>query len=204
MLTTVNRRRGDDIMPAALAVLRRDGPSGLAMRNVAAEAGVTATALYRHFESKDALVAAVVKEVYRGFRQSLIAELPSSDPAIWLRLAFDRFLRFGLEYPNDYRLLFIEPHGKGIDRFPGDFVKGKSSGFRHLTDIVARCMNAGVLRGDSETEAAYVALTIYAHMHGLITLYLGGRFPDPRVFESFYHESMERLVTGLGTPAQRP
>ena len=105
-------------MPFALAVLRRDGPSGLTMRAVASEAGITATALYRHYPDKDALVQAIVRTVYGIFRQHLIGEVPGTDAAIWLRLAFDRFMRFGLEHPNYYRLLFVEPHGFGIDRRP--------------------------------------------------------------------------------------
>jgi AcrR family transcriptional regulator len=197
MLTLVNKARGEGILPAAMAVLRRDGPAGLVMRNVAAEAGVTATALYRHFDSKDALVKAVVKEAYRLFRQSLIADVTTGDAVVWLRVGFDRFLRFGLEHPNYYRLLFIEPHGHGIDRYPADFTKGKSAGFTHLRTIVERAIAEGSLSG-TRSDAPAVALTIYAHMHGLITLHLGGRFPDVREFERFYFESIERILKGLG------
>ena len=192
----VGSRRGTDVMGAALAVLRREGPSGLVMRNVAAEAGVTATALYRHFDSKDALISAVVKETYHEFRQSLVAEVSTGNPGTWLRVGFDRFLRFGMEHPNYYRLLFIEPRSNRIDRYPDDFVKGKSAGFRHLRDAVKVCIEAGVLRG-APRDAPYIALTLYAHMHGLMTLYLGGRFPDDDQFERFFHESLERVITGL-------
>ena len=74
------------------------------MRHVAAEAGVTPTALYRHFASKDALLREVRREVYRVFRPSSIAELPHGDRSVWLRLACDRYLRFTLGHPNYCRL----------------------------------------------------------------------------------------------------
>jgi AcrR family transcriptional regulator len=198
MLTLVNRKRGDDPLPAALAVLRRDGPAGLTMRNVAAEAGVTATALYRHYADKESLLRAVVRETYGVFRDAMGAEVPSGDSHIWLRLGFDRFLRFGLEHPNYYRLLFAESHGVGIDRYPDDFVNGKSGGFRQLRDLVAACMTQGSLHGEPATDAPDVALTLYAHMHGLVMLHLAGRFPDQRVFQRFYMESMERVIAGMG------
>jgi AcrR family transcriptional regulator len=189
--------RRDELVACALALLRRDGPGALTMRNVADEAGVTATALYRHFASKEALLAEIVRAAYAVFRQSLMGQVPTGDPEVWLRLAFDRFLRFALEHPNYYRLLFVEPHGIGIDRYPDDFRAGRSSGFRQLRDLVAASMRAGVIAGQSSRDAADVALTIYAHMHGLITLFLAGRFPDARVFQRFYLESLDRLLSGL-------
>jgi AcrR family transcriptional regulator len=195
MLTSVNRKRGDDPLPAAVALLRRDGPGALTMRNVAAEAGVTATALYRHYADRDALIAAVVRDVYGVFRRWLVVPIGTGEPATWLRLAFDRFLHFALEHPNYYRLLFLEPHGHGIDRYPADFAAGRSSTFRQLRDVVEHCMAAGVLRPADATD---VALTVYAHMHGLIALHLAGRFPDPAEFARFYHRSMESLVAGIG------
>jgi AcrR family transcriptional regulator len=197
MLTSVNRKRGDDLLPAAMAVLRRDGPDALTMRNIAAEAKVTPTAFYRHFADKDALVRAVVREAFGVFRQAMVTELQGRHPEVWLRLAFERFLEFGLEHPNYYRLLFIEPHGFGIDRYPDDFRKGKSPAFRQLTSIVAECMRGGVLGGDPETDAPDVALVIYAHMHGLIALRLAGRFPDRREFKRFFLMSLDRLLAGL-------
>lgn len=195
--TQVYGDRRDDLIASALVVLRRDGPAALTMRNVADEAGVTATALYRHYADKEALLADIVRATYRVFRQSLLVEVPEGNADVWLRLAHDRFLTFALEHPNYYRLLFLEPHGIGIDRYPADFQQGKSAGFRHLRDVVAACMREGVLAGEPAKHAADVALTIYAHMHGLIALFLGGRFPDAQVFQRFYLQSLDRLLDGL-------
>jgi AcrR family transcriptional regulator len=196
MLTMVNRKRGDDPLPPAMAVLLRDGPGALTMRNVAAEAGVTATALYRHYPGKDALVKAVVKATYEIFRRHLITEVEGGDPITWLRIAADRFLRFALDYPNYYRLLFEEPHGFGIDRYPDDFRKGKSPTFRQLRDLVHAAIESGALAG-KPANAGDIALTFYAHLHGLIMLRLAGRFPDDAAFQRFYGQSVERLFQGL-------
>jgi AcrR family transcriptional regulator len=169
------------------------------MRTVAAEAGITATALYRHYPDKDALLKALVKHVYGVFRQHLIVAIDDGDPVTWLRIAADRFLRFALEYPNYYRLLFHEPHNIGIDRYPADFVRGKSPTFRQLRDLVRAGINSGVIDANSagDAAAADIALTFYAHIHGLIMLRLAGRFPDDRAFQRFYGHSVERLLNGL-------
>ncbi len=176
-----------------MAVLRRDGPSQLTMRAIAAEAGVTATALYRHFASREELLRAVIREAYRIFRTYLVVEHREGGPAAWLRLGFDRYLRFALEHRNYYLLLFAEPHGLGIDRYPDDFLSGRSPAFRQLRDVVQANIDAGVLR---PTEAADLALTLYAHMHGLVMLHFAGRFQSDRVFERFFHASLERVLRG--------
>ncbi|MEX2583299.1 MAG: TetR/AcrR family transcriptional regulator [Gemmatimonadota bacterium] len=203
MPATPRRKRGDDLLPPALALLRREGPDSITMRNVAREAGVTAAALYRHFADKDALVQEIVREVYSRFRAALDADPEDADPKDGdplsaLRSASLRFLRFGLHNPNYYRLLFAHPHGFGIDRYPDDFRSRGSRGFRRLREVVARGMRDGVLAGDPSSDAGDVALTLYAHMHGLVMLSLAGRFPDRGEFEAFYATSFDRLLRGIG------
>jgi AcrR family transcriptional regulator len=194
MLTIVNKRRPLAPTAAALALLRREGPAALTMRNVAAEAGVTATALYRHFDDKTALLHAVVHEVYAVFHDHMIGELPG-DSAAALSVACDRYLRFARSYPNYYRLLFAEPHEIGIDRYPKDFQSGRSPTFRALKSLVARCVADGVLSSGNEAD---IALTLYAHMHGLVMLHLAGRFQyNETLFERFYQDSIARLIDGL-------
>jgi AcrR family transcriptional regulator len=182
-------------LAAALAVLERDGPDQLTMRAVAAEAGVTATALYRHYADQQALLAALVTTVYQGFREAMLAASPAPASLGSLRVAFDRYLRYALEHPQHYRLLFVEPHRLKIDRYPSDFVSGRSPTFKALRDIVAGCMAVRLLRAG---EPADVALTLYAHMHGLIMLHFAGRFgDDARVFEAFFHRSLDHVIDGL-------
>ncbi|HLL24811.1 MAG TPA: helix-turn-helix domain-containing protein, partial [Kofleriaceae bacterium] len=50
------------LIAAALKELGREGLTGLSLRGVARRAGVSAPAVYRHFESKDDLLAAVASE----------------------------------------------------------------------------------------------------------------------------------------------
>ena len=198
MSTPVNKASGRRIPPlqAALRVLRRDGPAQLTMRTVAAEAGVTATALYRHFDNKEDLLRAVIREAYAVFRSYLTVALDGSDPGVWLQLGFSRYLDFALRHPHDYEILFVTAHGLAIDHYPDDFRSGRSATFRHLTGVVRACMEAGVLRED---DPADVALTLYAHMHGLVMLHRSGRFrDDDEVFRGFYFASLGRLVEGLG------
>jgi WHG domain-containing protein len=80
-------------------------------------------------------------------------------------------------------------------RFPDDFAARRSAAFSLLADRVAAAMAARELRDDDPNE---VALTLWAHAHGLILLQRAGRFghqlaPYRRAFD----RSLDRLVAGL-------
>jgi AcrR family transcriptional regulator len=64
----------DKILTAALVVADRHGLSGMTLRMVGAELGSDPTAIYRHFSSKEALVAAIGN---RLFGEVVTAELSS-------------------------------------------------------------------------------------------------------------------------------
>ena len=193
MLTIVNKLVGADrVMAAARRVLARDGSSALSMRNVAAEAGITATAIYRHFKDKDALLATLIRERYDEFLQYLAEAAPGRSPLERLMNVFDRYVDFAIDHPSSYDLLFVEPHGISIDRYPTDFTSGKSRGFRQLRALVDECIAAGEIRPGDPTD---VALDLYAHAHGLVMLHRAGRFGAKNdVMRRFFRRSMARLA----------
>ncbi|MCX5402250.1 TetR/AcrR family transcriptional regulator [Streptomyces sp. NBC_00102] len=67
----------DRVVDAAFTVLGREGLDGLSMRQVAAELGVSASALYAHVSSKDELLELMYTRLFDGF------SIPSPDPARW-------------------------------------------------------------------------------------------------------------------------
>lgn len=54
--------RRDDLVSAAARVFARDGFHGVGIERVLAEAGVAKMTLYRHFKSKDELIAAALEQ----------------------------------------------------------------------------------------------------------------------------------------------
>lgn len=180
------------VFEATLRVLERRGPSALTMDNVAAEAGVTATAIYRHFANKDELLKALIRDRYDVFLEYVSAADTEGSARHVLISTFDRFLDFAFEHPHAYELLFVTPHGISIDRYPDDFRSGKSRGFRQLKALVAKGIDAGEIR---DGDAADVALDLYSHAHGLVLLHRAGRFGGRNdVMRRFFRRSLERFL----------
>jgi len=193
MLTLVNQESTEGrILAAAERVLRRDGPSGITMRAVAAEAGITATAIYRHYADKAALLKRLIREEYNLFLSYVTAVPATLSPADKLRATSDRYVDFAIDHPQAYQLLFVEPHGISVDRYPKDFQSGRSRGFGQLRALVEECMDAGEIREGDPTD---VALDIYAHLHGLVMLHSAGRFGGrTAVMRTFVRRSIARLL----------
>jgi AcrR family transcriptional regulator len=63
--------RREDILDAAARVLLRDGVASLTMATLAAEVGVTSGALFRHFETRDAILVALAERT----AERLLADL---------------------------------------------------------------------------------------------------------------------------------
>ena len=98
------------LLDAALAVLARTGLQGLALEDVAREAGMSRQTLYRYFGSRDALVSAVVvREEERFIALIEAAAAAHSDLGAALEAAIGEALRLARAHPLLDRLLASEP-----------------------------------------------------------------------------------------------
>jgi AcrR family transcriptional regulator len=167
------------------------------LREVARRARVSAPAVYRHFDSKEALLREVAGLGFRIFSSYLLRALAAPSARERLLASAEQYLRFGLENPRDYRVIFMGavedplllPKKKGDQHDPT---------FQFLVDRVRECMQDGVLREGDADEAATI---IWSHVHGLTSLRLSGhlmRLGSGARFKSFYDHAVERLILGLG------
>jgi len=186
------------ILSHACEVFLRDGLDGFSMRKLAKEVGVTAPALYRHFENRERVLLSVVGEAYKVFGQYLYRALSGRSPLERFVLAGEAYLDFVLEHPRLYDMLFIPPAVLGLDDFPEDVASLACATGQFWMDRVRECIDAGILtRGDPEG----IARTLWGHAHGLVSLYLNGALDlSEKEFRSFYRISGERILSGLGEP----
>jgi AcrR family transcriptional regulator len=95
------------LIEAGLAHLERADAATLSLRDLARRTGVSANAVYRHFDDKEALQAALAAE---GFRRLLAAQIAAADarrsPRDTLLESGRAYLRFARSQPALYRLMF--------------------------------------------------------------------------------------------------
>jgi AcrR family transcriptional regulator len=98
------------ILAAALAIVRDDGVRALAIAQVLARAQLGTRAFYRHFDSKDQLIAAMFLEIARSEMERLKEKMAGADPvravAAWIDGRLD--LAFDAQIQSDLRRMSLE------------------------------------------------------------------------------------------------
>lgn len=97
----------EDLIHTAERILQEEGLAALSVRRVAREVGVVPSAVYNHFENREALLTAVAAD---GYHQLEMLGKRMSDrraqPERILRQLARAYLRFAADNPNLYRLMF--------------------------------------------------------------------------------------------------
>ena len=170
------------ILDAAQRLHVEHGLDAVSMRNVAEVVGVVPAAIYRHFASKEDLLDAMVDTGFAMLEEELAK-------ARTLANLMRRFLNFSLAEPRLYELMFLRRR-ENARKFPADFRAGKSGAF----NVPHRLVAAEGFPGDPLD----VTFNIWAHAHGLISMYTLGRFSYGEAeFIRFYERSMRRLLDGI-------
>lgn len=190
------------ILASARALYLEGGMQAVTMRGVAERVGVTATALYRHFDNKEDLLTELIGQAFMTFGSYLHRSLGGKTPMDRFMRSAESYLDFALEQREIYRTIFMSPVPKPEDR--PDFEKQKrrfdpASTFQFLIDRIRECVDSGDLGKDDPEQ---VAITVWAHVHGLVSLQICGSLdlPDEQ-FREVYRQSVKRVIAGLAGPS---
>ncbi|MER8188440.1 TetR/AcrR family transcriptional regulator C-terminal domain-containing protein [Kitasatospora sp. NPDC094015] len=96
----------DRITAAAIEVVDREGLDALTMRRIGAHLGVAAMSLYRHLPGRDAILSAVVDQLFASAVADLDPGPAWPDALTAFAVAYRRML---LEHPNAVPLLATHP-----------------------------------------------------------------------------------------------
>ncbi len=193
MPRTVSQSTREKILAATLKLMESaEGADAVTMRGVATSVGMTAMAIYKHFQNREALLRAVTAVEYPRIASYFErANAKKNVPGLRGMLGY---LDYALDHPQLFRYMF-SGHRADAFSFPQDIKGNKSPTFNILQTVVFQLMDQCVIGMDDVGETA---LSIWAHAHGLIMLYLSGRITLPRdAFRGLYMRSLDRLFHGL-------
>ncbi|MEV6963716.1 TetR/AcrR family transcriptional regulator [Hamadaea sp. NPDC051192] len=99
-----------EIRDAARAQLTEGGPGAISLRAIARDMGLTAAALYRYYDSLDALVEDLCADRYDALTTEVLAARDiGATPLDQLREACRAYRRWALRNPHEYALICGEP-----------------------------------------------------------------------------------------------
>ena len=182
------------ILRAARTIFEAEGADAVSMRRVAEAVGVTAMAIYRHFPNRESLLKRISDDSFAEIAHHWESRSRGRDVLKRLIALQELYLDYALAHPYLFDHAF-SVRREDARRFPEDFHARRSPTLNVVADAVAEGMQRGVLRKDDPWN---VAMTLWAHTHGLVALYRAGRFSyDAAQFRTFYLASLGRLLDGL-------
>ncbi len=185
------------LLDSALEELKEFGPRRFSQRRVSARAGVSHAAPYRHFEDKDALLAALVMEGMRGLTGVLreARARPAANSRERLGVLGRAYVSFGRENPQVLALMFSGFGFSALERKRPKAPQGPEyDAFGELEATVRECQAEGSL--DPGRDSGILSMLIWSTVHGLAVLFAENVIPSMAAERGVSGERAESEILG--------
>jgi AcrR family transcriptional regulator len=182
-----------EILTTALKLMCDEGFDSLSMRKLAARLKMTASNIYNYYENKDDLYLAIQTRGFQmivdRFESSYDSDQPSPKKLYDMMHAY---LKFGIEYPDYYEIMFSRntpkyADYKGTPMEPTAFIEKQTA--LKVSEITTRTI-MDLYEGDDaigENEALYRTIVIWSTLHGVVNLF------NSRVLQEVEDDSEELI-----------
>jgi len=190
----------EDLVRAALELIKEKGPAGFTFADAARWAGVSPAAPYRHYRDRDELMIDVAKRGFKLFSERLREAWGEGKPT-----TAEAFKRIGAAYLSFAR---NEP-GYYAAMFEGGVAIGKDPELREAADKSFQSLRAAAeilvakMPAKGRPPAVMVALHIWSMTHGIASLFAradASRRPLPMSAEDLLEAQTLIYLKGLGLP----
>lgn len=199
-MAPVRKGRPADLKEACLAealtIIDRSGVEGLSMREVSRRLGISHQAPYKHFESRDHILAEVVGRAFDGFAAFLAERATAESPSKRLEQMGVAYVDYAEAHPLQYRLMFMTALPKtAVD---DNMTARSQQGFSMLLSALKQAANArGAARADEDVYAD--AVFILAALHGMASLTSTATLATLDVPESVEAGLVGKLLSRIGS-----
>lgn len=167
------------LIEAALSILETDGFAGLTLRRLAEAAGVSRQTPYLYFKDKaalcDAMCVAGMKRLTAATSDA-VAGASSGGPIEQLRMAGEAYVRFGLENPALYAVIFNPAHLE--EKLTPELQDAVDENISVSRDLMQKAFDDGLLAITPDR----LNHVFWATMHGLISLRNDGLISEDETF----------------------
>jgi AcrR family transcriptional regulator len=167
-LTGEPEERRTLIIQVAMDLLRTRGLRAVTMRRVAHRLGVGAMTLYTYVDGQDGLRREMIRRGFEMLHEGCESSTPEGEPCDFAA-GGRSYLRFAIENPNLYNLMFAAPDG-------GNTQELLAGGFQPLLEEVReRLAQNGVPAEELDRRAVTAAGRFWIALHGLASLAIANR-----------------------------
>jgi AcrR family transcriptional regulator len=168
----------------AMQIIETSGLENLSFREVARRLGVSHQAPYKHFPSRDHILAEIVRRSYQDFAQHLESRPITGDPYADLESLGRAYLGYALDNPLQYRLMFATPLPSTAEH--PEMMQGAQIAFDHLCQLIVQMRLA--------TNPSYDALFVWSSIHGLATLLQAQVMEKLAISDEILEQAVEQVL----------
>ncbi len=159
------------ILDAARDLFMKEGYENVSIRKIADKIEYSPGTIYLYYKSKGEIFFVLCFMAFDKFYNEQIKADDISDPIEKLRESGRIYLRFAMENPEYYELMFLmkaplEDYYEDVKSDTG------SKSFDYLRDTIQECIDAGYFKGYDLMTAT---INTWAIVHGLATLHIKER-----------------------------
>ena len=184
----------DLILQGAQKLFLENGYEKTSIRGIAETIEYSPATIYLYYKDKNELLLALHVQAFQKLMQEFTIVAMVEDPFERLVTLGKQYIKFALENPELYDLMFIMQAPMEALACKQEMWDDGRKSFEFLSMVIKDCITAGYFRNDRNVEI--VSLTIWSFVHGLITIYLKKRmdmFDDNREMERI-HESFKLFI----------
>lgn len=166
------------ILDAAREMFVRQGYEATTMRAIAREIEYTPTALYHHFENKEALLTEISTVDFRALAAAFLRIGRVADPLERLSRIGEAYVEFARAHPMQYQLMFMTPRPSKLAHKSG-VIRGDPSedAYAFLRQSCAEAVATGKLRPEID-DPDLLAQMLWGAQHGIVSLQIAKEHDD--------------------------
>ncbi|MBZ9851923.1 TetR/AcrR family transcriptional regulator [Mesorhizobium sp. CA14] len=190
------------VREAAVSLIARLGYEAMSMRQLAAEVGVQAAALYRYFPTKEDLLFTLMREHMEGLLKAWEAARPASaDPVTRLAAYVENHIAFHIERRHATHVSNMELRSLSHERLT-QILKMRTAYEKELRTILRDGAEAGVFQVD---DTGLTAMALIQMMTGVIVWFRPGeRLSVAEVTASYLSMTMRLVGATISHGTARP
>ncbi len=164
----------DLILNAAREIFVSEGYENTSIRKIATKIEYSPGIIYHYFRDKNELLLALHDQAFEAKMQTLFHSVQSiANPVERLGATGRAYLRFGIDNPQDYELMYILSCTMEALALKEEFWKDGAVAIGMLKENIKICIEQGYFRKDLDLDQA--ALLLWSQVHGLVSLHIKER-----------------------------
>lgn len=167
----------------ALTIIETSGVENLSLREVARRLNVSHQAPYKHFPSRDHILAEIVSRAFESFAHHLDNSVLNEDPIVTLERMGRAYLEYASLHPLQYRLMFGTPL-PDAEKHP-NMMQSARHAFNLLRDCIKRT---------ASENPDLDALFAWSTLHGLATILQMGSVGTLHISPALMNQSADHIL----------